>query len=50
MKTSMKARGSFGSVGSPGFGSSTSRTAPIVGRPQFAPVAVSIARVVDARE
>src|SRR5215475_12664988 len=40
VKTSMNARGSVGSVGSPGFGSSTTRTAPIVGRPQFEPVAV----------
>ena len=41
VKTSMKARGSFGSVGSPGLGSSTTRTAPTVGSPQFPPVTVS---------
>ena len=41
MKTSLKARGFVGSEGSPGLGSSTTRTVPIVGRPQFAPVTVS---------
>ena len=30
-----------GSVGSPGLGSNTTRTAPTVGRPQFAPVTVN---------
>src|SRR6516162_6298090 len=41
VKTSLKARGLFGSVGSPGLGSSTRRTAPTVGKPQLAPVTVS---------
>ena len=41
VKTSLKARGLFGSVGNPGMGSSTTRTAPTVGKPQFAPVTVS---------
>src|SRR6516162_7591887 len=41
VKTSLKARGLFGSVGKPGLGSKTTRTAPTVGRPQFPPVAVS---------
>ncbi len=41
VKTSMKALASLGSVGSPGLGSSTMRTAPTVGRPQLAPVAVN---------
>src|SRR6202022_2111943 len=41
VKTSLKSRGSFGSVGSPGLGSNTTRTAPTVGRPQFPPVAVN---------
>src|SRR6516165_6765785 len=41
VKTSLKARGLFGSVGSPGLGSSTTRTAPTVGKPQLAPVTVS---------
>jgi hypothetical protein len=40
---SMKARMLFGSVGKSGFGSTTTRTAPIAGRPQLEPVAVSIA-------
>ena len=40
---SMNARTSFGSVGKPGFCSTTTRMAPIVGRPQLDPVAVSIA-------
>ena len=33
--------GLFGSVGKLGLGSKTTRTAPTVGRPQFAPVAVN---------
>ena len=37
VKTSMKAPGSSGSVGRPGFGSSTRRTEPTVDRLQFAP-------------
>ena len=41
VKTSLKARGLFGSVGSPGLGSRTTRTAPTVGSPQFPPVAVN---------
>src|SRR6202040_846570 len=41
VKTSLKARGLFGSVGKPGLGSKTTRTAPTVGRPQFPPVAVN---------
>src|SRR5260221_273959 len=41
VKMSMKARGLFGSVGSPGLGSRTTRTAPIVDIPQFAPVTVN---------
>ena len=43
VKTSMNARTSFGSTGRPGFGSRTTRTAPMVERPQSGPVAVSIA-------
>jgi len=38
VNTSLNARGSLGSVGSPGLGSSTTRTAPSVGRPQLPPV------------
>src|SRR5439155_19868347 len=38
VKTSMKVRGLLGSVGRPGFGSRTTRTVPIVGSPQLAPV------------
>jgi hypothetical protein len=41
VKTSLKARGSFGSVGSPGLGSRTTRTAPTVVNPQFPPVTVN---------
>ena len=41
VNTSLKARGSLGSVGSPGLGSRTTRTAPIVGSPQFPPVTVN---------
>ena len=40
---SMNARTSLGSVGRPGLGSRTTRTEPMVGRPQSGPVAVSIA-------
>ena len=43
VKISMKASTSFGSVGKPGLGSRTTRTAPMVGRPQSGPVAVSMA-------
>jgi hypothetical protein len=43
VNTSMNVRTSSGSVGKPGLGSTTSRTAPMVGNPAFAPVAVSIA-------
>src|SRR5262249_42703520 len=41
VKTSMKAPGSVGLVGSPGLGSSTTRTAPTVGSPQVPPVTVN---------
>ena len=41
VKTSLKARGFVGSVGSPGLGSRTTRTTPTVGSPQFPPVAVN---------
>src|SRR3984893_9062394 len=37
VQTSLKARGFVGSVGSPDLGSSTTRTAPTVGSPQFPP-------------
>jgi hypothetical protein len=40
---STKARMSRGSVGRPGVGSTTKRTALMVGKPQLPPVAVSIA-------
>jgi hypothetical protein len=43
VKMSMKASTSSGSVGKPGFGSTTSRTAPRVGSPQSNPVAVNCA-------
>src|SRR5215471_8663426 len=36
VNTSMNAFGSLGSVGSPGFGSSTTRTDPMLGKPQLA--------------
>src|SRR6516165_5037267 len=41
VKTSLKARGLLGSVGSPGLGSSTIRTAPTVDNPQLPPVTVN---------
>ena len=37
---SMNAPGSLGSVGKPGLGSNTTRTAPMVGRSPLGPVAV----------
>src|SRR5437867_5206200 len=43
VKMSMNAPGSLGSVGKPGFGSTTNRTAATAGRPQFDPVAVFMA-------
>src|SRR6267143_787438 len=49
VKTSMNALGLSGSVGRPGFGSTTSRTPPMVDRPQFAPHEVNIAVALDAR-
>ncbi len=39
---SRKARGSFGSVGSPGLGSRTTRMVPMVGKSPFGPVAVGL--------
>src|SRR5713226_7334097 len=41
VKTSLNARGLFGSIGSPGLGSSTTRTAPTVESPQLPPVTVN---------
>src|SRR2546429_7846938 len=41
VKTSMKAFGSLGSVGKPGFGSRAAGEVPVVGRPQLGPGAGS---------